>query len=164
LNFATADDITIHKISLAEGFVELADRMFGVGREFLIGVGRDQVWLATGPGSAELLASKITESGADADVSEVALSVDVQLSPWINRLHELAQERDMPDAVEERAAWREDLLQLKQLSKSLASEDQLSLSLTGAEGKLSGVMALNKGILTFVGRQITRMTKENLEL
>jgi hypothetical protein len=164
LNFATADDITIHKISLAEGFVELADRMFGVGREFLIGVGRDQVWLATGPGSAELLASKVTESGAAGETSEIALSVDARLSPWINRLHELAQERDMPDAVKERAAWREDLLQLEQLSESLASEDQLNLSLTYAAEKLSGVLTLNKGMLTFVGRKIARMTKENLEL
>ena len=164
LNFTTADDITIHKISLAEGFVELADRMFGVGREFLIGVGRDQVWLATGPGSAELLASKVTESGAAGETSEIALSVDARLSPWINRLHELAQERDMPDAVKERAAWREDLLQLEQLSESLASEDQLNLSLTGAAEKLSGVLTLNKGMLTFVGRKIARMTKENLEL
>ena len=164
LNFATADDITIHKISFAEGFVELADQMFGVGCEFLVGVGRDQFWLATGPGSLELLASKVTESGAGEAVSKIALSVDARLSPWINRLNELAQERDMPDAVEERAAWREDLLQLKQLSESLASEDQLSLSLSGAVEKVSGILTLNKGLLTFVGRQITRMTKENLEL
>ena len=70
----------------------------------------------------------------------------------------------MPDAVEERAAWRDDLLQLKQLSESLASEDQLSLSLVRAAEKVSGALTLNRGLLTFVGRQISRMTKENLEL
>jgi hypothetical protein len=164
LNFATTDDITIHKIRLAQGFVEQADQIFGVGCEFLIGVGREQFWLATGPGSAELLASKITEAGAEAEASQIALSLDAKLSPWVNRLNELAQERGMPDAVEERAAWRDDLLQLKQLSESLASEDQLSLSLVRAAEKLSGALTLNRGLLTFVGRQISRMTKENLEL
>jgi len=163
LNFATAEEITIHKLTLAEGFVGLADRIFGVGREFFVGVGQDQVWLATGPGSADLLAAKVTEAVAG-EPSDMALNVEMQLSPWVNRLRELAEEREMPDVVEDRAAWRDNLLMLKQLSESLATDDQLTLSVSSADGKLAGIAALNKGLLTFVGRQIAKLAKENLEL
>ena len=162
LEFAVADDITIHKISLAKGFIKASDELFGIGREFLIGIGREQVWLATGPGSAALLESKIGEaSGTEA--SPVALSAEIRLAPWIKRLYELTESGEQPAAVEERAAWRENLLRIEQLSESLNTDDGLKLSVTSVKDELSGVFRLNKGLLRFLGRQIARLTKENLE-
>lgn len=163
LNVATVEEIAIHKISLAEGFVALADQLFGVGREFFVGVGRDQVWMATGPGAAELMKTKIAEA-SDARTSEMVLSVDVTLAPWMNRLNELANEEEMPQAVEERAAWRENRLRLQQLTESLDGNDQLTISVTHADGKLAGIAQVTQGVLTFVGRQIAKMAKENLEI
>ncbi len=162
LEFSTVDDITIHQVSLAAGFVDMVDELFGVGREFLIGIGREQVWLATGPGSVTLLESKIGEAGG-AEASPMVLSADIRLAPWIKRLYELADKREKPKAVEERAAWRENLLRIEQLSESLSADDGLRLSMTSAKNELSGVVRLNKGLLRFLGRQIARLTKENLE-
>ena len=163
LNVSTADDIAIHKISLAEGFVALADQLFGVGREFFIGIGRDQVWLATGPGAEELMQSKIAEA-QDAKMSEVLLSVEVRLAPWVNRLHELADESEIPQVVEERAPWREKRARLKQLSESVGGEDQLTMKVNSADGKVSGRAQVTQGLLRFVGRQIAKMAKENLDI
>lgn len=163
LNIATADDIAIHKISLAEGFVALADQLFGIGREFFIGIGREQVWLATGPGAEELMQSKIAEM-QEAKKSEMLLSVDVKLAPWVNRLHELADESELPQAVEERAAWRENRVRLKQLAESLGGSDQLTININSAEGKVSGMAQVTQGLLTFVGRQLAKIAKENLEI
>lgn len=163
LDVASVDDITIHKISLSEGFVDLADDLFGVGREFLIGIGRDQVWLATGPDSLALLESKIGEA-EDAETSDVVLSVDIRMAPWARRLNELAEQREKPQDVEERSAWRENLLRIRQLSQSLVTHDDLLLSVTRGDAKVSGGVHLDKGLLRFLGHQIARLAKENLEL
>lgn len=160
---AKVGDIAVHKIKLAEGFVELTDRLFGVGREFYVGLGQDQAWMATGPGALELLAAKIGEVGEPA-VSDVVIDVDMKLLPWINRLYELAQEREPPEAVDDRAAYRENLLRLQQLSESLPDDDRVILSVTSAEEVVAGTAELHKGLLKFLGVQIAKMSKENLEL
>ncbi|MCH2201128.1 MAG: hypothetical protein MK102_04105 [Fuerstiella sp.] len=162
-NFASAGGITIHKIQLAKGFIELADDLFGVGSDFYVGVGHDQIWLATGPGSPELMQSKIEELGS-ARQSEMVLSVDIGLSPWINRLHELADQRPIPAAVEDRAVWRENLLRLKQLSAALGTADHVNMSVNSSDGNFSGTVQMNKGILRFFGRRIALLTKEILDL
>jgi len=163
LSLATEGDIVICRLRLAEGFLALADTLFGVGRDLLVGVGQDQVWLATGPGSQELMIAKIKEAG-DAETNDNVLSASIHLGPWVNRLYELAEEREQPEAVEERAAWREDLVQLKQMSESLVSDDELIIDVQSDAKKLSGSVELRKGFLTFIGRQIARLTKENLDL
>lgn len=160
---AQAGDINVHQITLAEGFVGLADTLFGVGREFYVGLGSEHVWLATGPGSLDLLTAKVGEVG-EATASDMVLDVDMKLAPWMNRLYELAQEEEPPEAVDERAAYRENLLRLQQLTESLPENDQLTLSVTAGEGVVSGLAQLHKGLLKFVGVQIAKISKENLDL
>ncbi len=160
---ATEGDITIHRIHLAEGFVKLADDFFGIGADYLVGLGKDQVWLATGPGALEILQSKIKEAGEPESNTNV-LSAKFQLGPWVRRLQELAEDREQPEAVEDRAAWRDRLVRLGQLAESLASDDELILSVTSDAATVNGSLRIHKGVLTFLGRQIAKMAKENLEL
>lgn|GEM_PF-1122725 len=163
LSVATEAGITIHKLGLAEGFVKLADDLFGAGADYLVGLGNDQVWLATGPGALEILQSKIKEAG-EPESNKNVLTADFRLGPWIQRLKELAEEREEPEAVEDRAAWRENLVRLRQMAESLVSDDELSLSVTSDGTTVNGNLQIRKGVLTFLGRQIARMTKENLDL
>ena len=162
-NIATSDGITIHKVQLAGGFLDLVDDFFGVESDFYVGVGRDQVWLATGPGSQELMKSKIDESGSG-QKSPMVLSLDIGLSPWISRLYELAEQHPLPAAVEDRAAWRENLLRLKQLSAAMDAADRLNLSVNTSDGNIAGTVQTTKGLLKFFGRQIAQLTKEILDL
>jgi len=159
----TEGNITIHRLRLAEGFVELADDLFGAGADYLVGLGDDQVWLATGPGALAILQSKIKEA-VEPQTNNNALSASFQLGPWVQRLRELAEEREQPEAVEDRAAWRENLVRLKQLAESLTNDDELTLSVTSDGATVNGSLQFHKGVLTFLGRQIAKMTKENLDL
>jgi hypothetical protein len=163
MSVATEGNITIHRLRLAEGFVKFADDFFGAGADYLVGLGNDQVWLATGPAALEILQSKIKEVG-DPESNNNVLSVDFQLGPWVQRLQELAEEREQPEAVEDRAAWRESLVRLKQLAESLTSDDELSLSVASDGATVNASLQIHKGVLTFLGRQIAKMTKENLDL
>ena len=125
LDIATVGDFKLHRIVLAEGFIQAFDDMFGAGREFYVAISDAQAWFSTGPGAQELL-TKMIEGLGEPAVSETALSIDAKLHPWINRLYELAEQREMPTAVEKRSAWREDLQLMKQLAESLESDDDFS--------------------------------------
>lgn len=164
LSVATEAGITIHKLGLAEGFVKLADDLFGAGADYLVGLGNDQVWLATGPGALEILQSKIKETGEPESNSNV-LSAELKLGPWVQRLRELAEEREQPEVVEDRAAWRENLVRLQQFAESLlVNNDELSMSVTSDGATVNGSLQIHKGVLTFLGRQIAKVAKENLDL
>ncbi len=163
LSVMTEGDIAIHRIRLAEGFVKLADDLFGANADYLVGLGNDQVWLATGPGALETLQSKIKESGEPKSNNNV-LSAEFKLGPWVQRLRELAEDREQPEVVEDRAAWRENLVRLQQLAESLASDDELTLSVTSDAVAVNGSLQIHKGVLTFLGRQIAKVAKENLDL
>jgi len=159
LSVATQDEIVIHRLRLAEGYVALADTLFGVGRDFLVGIGQDQVWLAPGPGAQQLLGTKIHEAGIPEKNTNV-LSATIKLGPWSERLHELAEQREKPEAVEDRAAWREHLLRMRQPAEFMTTDGEVILSLQSDGGSLEGTLHAGKGVQTFLGGQIARFTKE----
>ena len=163
LEVATEGDIRIHRIRLAEGFVDLADTVFGTGRDFYVGLGRDQVWMATGTGSKELLISAIRQTG-EPDLNETVLTVDVALRPWAERLLELAEQKEPPEAVEDREAWRNELARMRQLAESLVQEDALNIVVKADGDSVTGTVRMHRGLLTFIGRQIAKLAKENLDL
>ena len=163
LEVATEGDIRIHRIRLAEGFVDLADTVFGTGRDFYVGLGRDQVWMATGTGSKELLISAIRQTG-EPELNETVLTVDVALRPWAERLLELAEQKEPPEAVEDREAWRNELARMRQLAESLVQEDALNIVVKADGDSVTGTVRMHRGLLTFIGRQIAKLAKENLDL
>ena len=164
LNVAEEGDVAIHRIKLTGGFVEFADRMFGEGQSYYVGLGNDRVWMATGPGALELLKNKIQELG-EAAAGGNALTVTMAVEPWAQRLHELAEDQEMPENVADRAAWRENLVRMRQLAESLVKDDDgLKLSIRSDGNLLTGDLQVQKGLLTFLGRQVAKAAKDNLEL
>ena len=158
---ASVDGVTIHRIRLAEGFVNWADRLFDIGNDYYLGVDADRVWMATGPGAQEVMMQKISEFG-EAAVSNTALRVDVRLHPWIRRMHELAEEEEMPEALEDRRAWREDLVLMKQALESLITDDEIHLEVSAEQSEVSGIVTFQTGLLRFIGHRLAKFSKENL--
>ena len=163
---AAAGEVTIHRIRLAEGFVEWVDRLFGAKQDFYVGVGADHVWMAAGPGAQDAMIQIIGEFGeaapSETALKETALKVDVKLHPWIQRLRELAEQEPLPEALEDRRAWREDLVLMKQAVESLVADDEFHFEVSASEAEVSGFATFNTGLLRFLGRRFAKFSKENL--
>ncbi len=161
LEIDKAGDIPIHRVALAEGYVELLDTLFGVRKDLYIGTAENHVWLGSGAGSLELLKKTIEGLGEPAD-NPSALHAEAHLFPWVKRLKEIADKEPEPENPEERQKWRDNLRRLKQAVDAMPEQDEWTFDMAAADGKVSGTMTFNTGLLRFVGKQISEFAKENL--
>ncbi|MEZ6063354.1 MAG: hypothetical protein R3C19_23660 [Planctomycetaceae bacterium] len=161
LDIDKVGEIAIHRVALAEGYVELLDKLFGAKQELFIGTAENHVWMASGTGALELLKSTIEGLGEPAE-NPKALHADIHLFPWVSRLKEIADKEPEPENPEERQQWRDNLLRLKQAVDAMPENDEWTFDMSVADNTVSGSMTFSTGILRFVGKQISEFSKENL--
>ncbi len=163
MNADKAGDIPIHKVQLAEGFVTLIDRIFGVKQELYVGVAESHVWLASGPGGLESMKNAIGSLGAAA-VSPTCIHIELKALPWVRHLEKIAKTSDEGKTLEEKEQQRS--LKRTRDRAIIAMEgdsDQITLDVRVEKGVVTGTVSLDRGIVRFAGKMLAAFSKENLD-
>lgn len=155
-------NVTFHKISFAKGYLSLFDKLFGANNESWIGVSSDFVWIGTGPEALGPLKAAIESAAKPAD-SDVILKIDGNLLPWAERAKKLVEELPEPESLDDKQLRREHLLRLTQAIEAFTDKDEARFNMTVEDGKVSGQIFLNTGILRFIGMQIATFSRDTLD-
>ena len=157
-------DVTIHRIQLGKGFLKLLDRFFGEDAAVLIATSSDSVWFATGPDSLEALKKTIGNLQEPAD-SDVILNVEARLLPWAKHAQKVVDATPEPSAVDDKRIRRERRRDLARAVEALGTgeQDDVKFDVSVEDGKVSGEVFVNTGLLRFVGKQLAAFSKENFE-
>lgn len=164
LKVESVNGFDIHRISLEKGFLKAFDDVFGENAVVYIATSETMVWFSTGPESLESLKSAVTDLGDPAD-SGVILKVKAHLLPWAKRAEDLAKKLPKPEGVDQEESRRNLLLTLKQATEALKAEDddiEFNMALTD-DGVATNVLDIGTGLLRFIGTQLEKFSKENLE-
>lgn len=157
----SAGDFRIHRVRLAEGYLEIVDRVFGKEKDLFIAVSESQVWLASGTDALELLKSTIEQLG-DAETNNVALHADIHLLKWMESISAIVEELPEPESSSDKELLRERKRQLARAIEAMQSDDDVSVHVTADEDTVSGTIRFNTGTIRFVGKMIAQFTMENL--
>lgn len=163
MNVDKQGDVAIHRVQLAEGYIDLIDRYFGARKDIYIGVGPAHVWLASGVGSQAKLKETIAGLGKPA-ITDTPLHVEMKMLPWVKRFEEDAK-KDPPGATtEELESQRE---QARRRARAIASfqdgGDGVLLDFKVINGEVKGELSLEPGILRFGGKLMSAFSKANFE-
>lgn len=159
----TVRDVAIHRVTLKAGFLKIFDDLFGEDAEVYIGTSDNMVWFGAGPDSLGSLKTAIEALGDPAE-SDLVLNIDAEMLPWAQRAETVTKGLDEPESVDDKQARRDLLLTLKQATEALKeSDDDVKFSMDVKDGKAAGVIKANTGILRFIGTQLEKFSKENLE-
>ena len=162
VDVATVGDVSIHEVQLAKGYFDLFDRLFGEGKTVYIGTSKNFTWFSTGEGSLDVLKTAIADLKEPAE-SDVVLTIESRLLPWVTRTSKLIEESPDPGSLDLQQQRRDVLRSLKLAIESLADKDDTKFELKVVDGKASGEIFVNTGVLRFLGRQIALGSKNNLE-
>ncbi|MCA9061318.1 MAG: hypothetical protein KDA85_22545 [Planctomycetaceae bacterium] len=91
LNVAKVGNLDVHRIRLAEGYVEMLDTIFGANQDLLIGVSDDYIWLASGEGALDQM-KQMSESMGEPVASETAIHAQIRMLPWAQRFDRIAEQ------------------------------------------------------------------------
>ncbi|MFO0429333.1 MAG: hypothetical protein ACK526_22390 [Planctomyces sp.] len=162
MNVRKVGNVSIHRIQLYKGFVSLIDRVFGDTRDLFIGIDKDRVWLAAGPGALDRMAETIEKLGPPA-MSASAIHAEARLLPWIQRLDEVAKTSPEKTTKEEKERQRANARTRARAIDALKTDDQVTLDIASKDGVVTGEFSFDKGSMTFVGKAISAFAKENLQ-
>ncbi len=163
LNLEKVGDVDIHKIQIAEGFIDIFDRYFGAHSDLFIGVGPQKVWIATGQDGLATLKSTITTVG-DPAANPVVFRVDGNMLPWAKRI-DAAAKNEKPGVLtaDEEKLRRERARVRERALAALITEDDFSIVISREAGTWVGEFTSNTGLLRFVGKMMSAFSKENFE-
>jgi hypothetical protein len=163
MNVDAEGDVAIHRVQLAEGYIDLVDRIFGVKKDLFIGIGPAHVWLASGPGSVQQMKKTIAGLG-EPQMSDTPVHVEISLLPWVQRFEDIAKTAPpgkTPEALELQREWA------RRRSRAIASfangGDKLVLDFKVKAGEVTGELSLETGILRFGGKLMSAFSKANFE-
>ena len=160
---AKIGDVDIHKIQIAEGFIDSFDKLFGSHEDLFIGVGPEKVWIASGKNGLETLKTTITAVGAAAP-NPVVLKIEGNLLPWAKRIDAVAKkEKPVNLTADEEKLRRERARVRERALAALATDDDFSLIITSEAGAWVGEFTSNTGLLRFIGKMMAAFSKENFE-
>lgn len=163
MNLEKVGDVEIHKIRIAEGFISVFDRVFGVHNDMFIGIGPQKVWMATGQDGLATLKSTITALGAPA-ANPVVFRIDANMLPWAKRIDEVAKkEKPGVQTADEEKLSRQQARVRERAIAALATDDDVSFVITTEGNTWVGDFTGNTGLLRFVGKLMSAFSKENLE-
>ncbi len=163
IEVASANGVDIHSIKLRKGFLKIYDDIIGNDNEFYIGTSESMVWFGAGPGSLKALTASIKALKEPSD-SNVVLKIDAELSNWVRRAQEIVKAKPEPTDLDQQQVRREVLLRLQQANTSLKeTDDDIQFEMSVNDGKASGVLKVNTGLLRFVGTQLETFSKNSLQ-
>lgn len=163
MNVDQQGDVAIHRVQLAEGYVDLVDKMFGVKKDLFVGVGPAHVWLASGVGGKEELKQTIKDLG-EPQSSTTPLHVEIKVLPWVQRMEEIAKKDPpgkTPEELELQREWA------RRRARAIAScqngNDVIVLDFKVVDGEVSGELTMETGLLRFAGKLMSAFSKANFE-
>jgi hypothetical protein len=163
MNIDAQGEVSIHRIQLAEGYIDLIDKLFGAKKDLFVGVGPSHVWLASGPGSKEKLKQTIADLG-EAKSSDHPVHIEVKLLPWVQRFEEIAKTDPpgkTPEELELQREWA------RRRARAIASfqngGDGMVLDFKVQNGEVTGDLTLESGLLQFGGKLMSAFSKANFE-
>jgi len=163
MNAAKVGDVDIHKIQIAEGFIDSFDKLFGSHEDLFIGVGPDKVWIASGKNGLETLKTTIAAVGVPA-VNPIVLKIEGNLLPWAKRIDAVAKDEKPGKLTADEEKLRRERARVRERALSaLATDDEFSLVVTSKAGAWIGEFTSNTGLLRFVGKMMSAFSKENFE-
>ena len=163
LNLAKVGDVDIHKIQIAEGFIDIFDRLFGAHSDMFIGVGPQKVWIATGQDGLATLKSTITTVGEPA-ANPVVFRVDGNMLPWAKRIDAAAKDEKPGVLTADEEKLRRERARVRERAvAALITEDDFSLVISREGSTWVGEFTSNTGLLRFVGKMMSAFSKENFE-
>ncbi len=163
MNLQKVGDVDVHKIQIAEGFIDAFDKLFGAHQDLFIGVGAGKVWIASGKNGLETLKSTIAAVGAPA-ANPVALKIEGNLLPWAKRIDAVAKKEKPANLTADEEKLRRERARVRERAlAALATDDDFSLVVTGEAGTWVGEFTSNTGLLRFAGKMMAAFSKENFE-
>lgn len=163
MNTAKVGDVDIHKIQIAEGFIDAFDKLFGSHEDLYVGVGPERVWIASGKDGLATLKTTIAAVG-DAAPNPVVLKIEGNLLPYAKRIDAVAKkEKPVKLTAEEEKLRREHARIRERALAALATDDDFSLVISGNAGSWVGEFTSNTGLLRFAGKMMAAFSKENFE-
>jgi hypothetical protein len=163
MNVDKQGDVAIHRIQLAEGYIDLVDRVFGAKKDLFVGVGPAHVWLASGIGGKEKLKETIAGLGAPQTTNH-PVHLEINCLPWVQRFDEAAKKDPPGKTPEEQEVQRE---WARRRARAIASfqngGDRIVLDFHTKNGEVSGELLLEHGLLRFAGKLMSAFSKANFE-
>lgn len=163
MNVDKQGDVAIHRIQLAEGYIDLVDRVFGAKKDLFVGVGPAHVWLASGIGGKEKLKETIAGLGAP-QTTDHPVHLEIQCLPWVQRFEETAKKDPPGKTPEEQEVQREWARRRARATASFQNGgDRIVLDFYVKNGDVSGDLTLEHGLLRFAGKLMSAFSKANFE-
>ena len=163
MNVDKQGDVAIHRIQLAEGYIDLVDRVFGAKKDLFVGVGPAHVWLASGLGGKEKLKETIAGLGAP-QTTDHPVHLEISCLPWVQRFEESAKKDPPGKTPEEQEIQRE---WARRRARAIASfqngGDRIVLDFHVKNGEVTGDLTLEHGLLRFAGKLMSAFSKANFE-
>lgn len=159
---ATVNGIAIHRVSVADGYSKVLDKLFGQNGSAYLGVSNDYIWVGTGPDALEPLKKAIASATPPAD-SDVILTMEGRLLPWAKRVHKLVEEMPSPTTAEDKQLRRDNLRRLAQGIEAFQSGDEATFEMQVENGEFAGKVFLNTGVLRFVGMLLAQFSRDTLQ-
>ncbi|QDU40831.1 hypothetical protein Mal4_51930 [Maioricimonas rarisocia] len=96
-NIETVGEVSIHRVTLKEGYPKALVEFFGDGGELYVGASKDAVWLAAGANSLEAMKTAIEQreqGGESAEATPSFLTIEMHAQPLLKVAHQAAEEED----------------------------------------------------------------------
>lgn len=161
MNVAEAGEVKIHEVRLAAGFFKPFDDIFGNDKPVYIGTSEKIIWMGTGKQSLESLKKTITDIKSP-EQNDVILTIEGNVLPWAKRALDLVKKTE-PSAVADQEKRREQMRSLELAVESLGTKDDASFDMKVKDGKSTGEIFVNTGILKYLGRELAFYSKKTLE-
>lgn len=163
MNVDKQGDVAIHRIQLAEGYIDIVDRVFGAKKDLFVGIGPAHVWLASGVGGKEKLKETIAGLGAP-QTTDHPVHLEINCLPWVQRFEEAARKDPPGKTPEEQEVQRE---WARRRARAIASfqngGDRIVLDFHVKNGQVTGDLTLDHGLLRFAGKLMSAFSKANFE-
>jgi hypothetical protein len=163
MNVDKQGEVAIHRIQLAESFVDVFDEIWGIQKDVFIGVGPTHVWLGSGPGALEAMKQTVASVGDPAPTSS-PLSLEMKMLPWVKRWDEMAKKDPPGKTPEAQEKQRSDArVRARAIAAMTEGDDLLSVNFDYAEKELTGVVTADTGLIRFFAKMMAAFSKENFQ-
>lgn len=163
-NVDAAGDVKIHSIELSINNADI--KQFLGSSTLYLGVGPESLWYAAGPNALALLKQSIGSVGASPANGDIkAIDLKGHIHPWLTLLDRIRSRQPVPSTREGQTKRKEqDSMRAAVLAATAGGDDVLSFEMHRKENTMVGKFTVVQGLLRFVGKEVARFTKENLDV
>ena len=163
MNLETHEGVSIHKVRLESGLLDVLDRFFGAERDVYVGIGPKIVWMSSGEKALEQLKRTISAAGTPQNTTS-PLHVEVALLPWTRQAISFYAKLTPPTGREQLDLWRAAERRRTRAVEAMAKgSDTVSVHCEYEDGRLKTAVRVDTGVVRFIARQLAFFSKENLD-